>query len=201
MRQKEEVSMAVTKRTRFEVLRRDNHTCRYCGASAPDATLTVDHVTPVALGGTDDPGNLVAACRDCNAGKSSTSPDAAVVADVKALDLKWSGALKRVANARARQRKKRAAYAVSFYDYWTSWTYGNGKYTYALPVSWQASIERFYDLGVPMDELIDCARIAITSDRIRLDEEFRYFCGCVWRTVTEMQEAAKELLTADEATD
>ena len=65
--------MAVTKRVRFEVLRRDNHTCRYCGASAPDTTLTVDHVTPVALGGSHDPSNLVAACKDCNAGKASTS--------------------------------------------------------------------------------------------------------------------------------
>ena len=56
--------MAVSKRTRFEVLRRDNHTCRYCGQSAPDVKLTVDHVLPVALGGHDDPTNLVAACKD-----------------------------------------------------------------------------------------------------------------------------------------
>lgn len=54
--------MAVSKRTRYEVLRRDNHTCRYCGGSAPDVRLTVDHVLPVTLGGSDDPSNLVAAC-------------------------------------------------------------------------------------------------------------------------------------------
>lgn len=41
------VLMAVSKRTRFEVLRRDDHTCRYCGQSAPDVKLTVDHVLPV----------------------------------------------------------------------------------------------------------------------------------------------------------
>lgn len=29
--------MAVSKRTRYEVLRRDNHACRYCGARAPEA--------------------------------------------------------------------------------------------------------------------------------------------------------------------
>jgi 5-methylcytosine-specific restriction endonuclease McrA len=39
--------MAVSKRTRYEVLRRDNHACRYCGGIAPDVILTVDHVTPV----------------------------------------------------------------------------------------------------------------------------------------------------------
>ena len=64
--------MAIPKRTRFEVLRRDNHTCRYCRST--DNPLTIDHVTPVSLGGTDDPSNLVAACRDCNAGKASSSP-------------------------------------------------------------------------------------------------------------------------------
>ena len=34
--------MAVSKRTRFEVLKRDNHTCQYCGAKAPNATLHVE---------------------------------------------------------------------------------------------------------------------------------------------------------------
>ena len=41
--------MALSKRLRYEILRRDNHTCRYCGASAPDVTLTVDHVVPCLL--------------------------------------------------------------------------------------------------------------------------------------------------------
>lgn len=41
--------MSVSKRLRFEVLRRDNHTCRYCGSSAPEVKLTIDHVVPVAL--------------------------------------------------------------------------------------------------------------------------------------------------------
>ncbi|WP_078628685.1 HNH endonuclease [Streptomyces sp. NRRL F-2664] len=54
--------MPVSNRLRFEVLRRDRYTCRYCGGSAPDVVLRVDHVVPVALGGTDTPDNLVAAC-------------------------------------------------------------------------------------------------------------------------------------------
>lgn len=56
--------MAISKRLRFEVLRRDNHMCRYCGRGAPDVALTVDHVVPVALGGHSDPTNLVTACVD-----------------------------------------------------------------------------------------------------------------------------------------
>lgn len=74
--------MAVSKRLRYEILRRDNHACRYCGATAPGAKLNVDHVIPQALGGSDKPTNLVTACTDCNAGKTSSMPNAEPVADV-----------------------------------------------------------------------------------------------------------------------
>lgn len=74
--------MAVSKRLRYEVLRRDNHACRYCGATAPDVKLNVDHVIPTSLGGPDKPTNLVTACADCNAGKTSSMPNAMVIADV-----------------------------------------------------------------------------------------------------------------------
>lgn len=74
--------MAVSKRLRYEILRRDNHACRYCGATAPDAKLNVDHVIPQSLGGSDKPENLVTSCADCNAGKTSSMPNAEPVADV-----------------------------------------------------------------------------------------------------------------------
>lgn len=72
--------MAVSKRLRYEILRRDNHACRYCGATAPDVKLNVDHVIPTSLGGSDAPMNLVTACADCNGGKTSSMPTP--VADV-----------------------------------------------------------------------------------------------------------------------
>jgi hypothetical protein len=187
--------MAISKRTRYEVLRRDNHTCRYCGGSAPDVVLTVDHVTPIALGGTDDPGNLVAACKDCNAGKASTTPGADLVADVKQLDMQWAGAMRRVAAARGRQQKKRDAYVAEFDAKWQKWTIGGRPIE--RPAGWRTSIERFYDLGVPIAEVIQCVRVACGNDRIYADDAFRYFAGCVWRVVKEMQDAAKELLDGE----
>lgn len=56
---------------RFDVLARDNYTCRYCGRKAPDVVLVIDHVVPFSAGGTDEPSNLVTACEECNSGKSS----------------------------------------------------------------------------------------------------------------------------------
>ncbi|MGW0626476.1 HNH endonuclease [Streptomyces sp. NPDC002758] len=74
--------MAVSKRLRYEILRRDNFACRYCGAAAPDVKLNADHVIPQSLGGSDEPTNLVTSCTDCNSGKTSSMPNAMVVADV-----------------------------------------------------------------------------------------------------------------------
>lgn len=64
------VSMAL----RWELLVRDGFRCRYCGRSSPDVALAIDHIIPVARGGTDDPSNLTVACVDCNGGKSDRLP-------------------------------------------------------------------------------------------------------------------------------
>ena len=62
----------LSKKTRFEIFKRDCFQCQYCGAHPPDVVLEVDHVDPVALGGTDHKENLVTSCYACNRGKSAT---------------------------------------------------------------------------------------------------------------------------------
>ena len=59
----------LSKKIRFEVFKRDSFTCQYCGRKAPDVVLEVDHIKPVAKGGTNDIMNLVTSCYDCNHGK------------------------------------------------------------------------------------------------------------------------------------
>ena len=60
---------AIGKKLRFEVFKRDGFRCQYCGATAPDVLLVVDHVNPVAEGGGNDILNLITACQPCNSGK------------------------------------------------------------------------------------------------------------------------------------
>ena len=60
---------SISKKTRFEVFKRDSFTCQYCGRMAPDVVLEVDHINPIANGGDDDIMNLVTSCFDCNRGK------------------------------------------------------------------------------------------------------------------------------------
>lgn len=61
----------ISKKIRFEVFKRDNFTCQYCGKTPPQTTLEVDHIQPVSKGGTDDINNLTTSCFDCNRGKSN----------------------------------------------------------------------------------------------------------------------------------
>lgn len=48
--------------------------CVYCAQALEIETATLDHVYPLAHGGTHMPGNLVAACRGCNALKGDLLP-------------------------------------------------------------------------------------------------------------------------------
>jgi hypothetical protein len=64
--------VAIAPGLRFEILRRDDYRCQICGARAVDGEqLHIDHRTPVALGGTNDPSNLWTLCRTCNLGKGT----------------------------------------------------------------------------------------------------------------------------------
>ncbi len=85
------VQVAISKRLRYEVLRRDNYTCRYCGAFAPVVVLEVDHVVPRARGGKDELANLVTACHDCNLGKSAAEPEDWLIEEVAQAANAWLG--------------------------------------------------------------------------------------------------------------
>ncbi len=192
--------MTVSKRLRFEVLRRDNHTCRYCGASAPGAAITVDHVTPVTLGGTDDPANLVAACADCNAGKSASAPDASLVADVSADAMRWGRALRQAAQHMLHEYSDRVDHHARFRDYWDDWKYGpkDKPRTMPLPEGWQTSVDGFIASGLPMEVLFDCIDKAMSRTDVR--DVFRYMCGIAWKKVYELRDIASALIAADEET-
>lgn len=47
-----------------------NHCCAYCGENKDQ--MTIDHVIPQALGGTDELTNVLCACHECNQDKGHT---------------------------------------------------------------------------------------------------------------------------------
>jgi len=60
--------------TRQNIFKRDRHQCQYCGKNK---YLTLDHMIPLSKGGKSTWGNLVTACRHCNARKGDHTPEQA----------------------------------------------------------------------------------------------------------------------------
>lgn len=179
--------MPVSRRLRFEILRRDAHACRYCGAKAPDVKLAVDHVIPTSLGGDDDPTNLVTACVDCNSGKASIAPDSALVADVAADALRWADAMSLAA------QERRTAWAMvdytirAFETEWVEWG------DMPRQADWRSSIERFIANGLGEGDLVRFVRVAMESN-VSARDTWRYFCGCCWNEVADRQEIARRII-------
>lgn len=189
--------MAVSKRLRFEILRRDDFRCRYCGKVATESELHVDHVIPTTLGGTDEPGNLVCACKDCNAGKSSVPADAPLVESVEADALRWAAAMQRAAEIHRAERAKKVEATEPFIERWNDWTYGHDQKPVPIEGKWRQSIEQFLDAGLAMEDMVELVDVAMNS-KCAPKATWRYFCGCCWRRVKERQEVARSLIEADE---
>jgi len=58
-------------KNRFEIFKRDNFTCQYCGRSAPMVQLELDHIKPQTKHGDNSKNNLITSCKECNIGKSN----------------------------------------------------------------------------------------------------------------------------------
>ena len=69
-------SRTLSLRKRFFVLKRDGFTCKMCGANGPGIKLEVDHIFPVAEGGSDSLVNLQTLCFECNRGKRDSIQNA-----------------------------------------------------------------------------------------------------------------------------
>lgn len=181
--------MAVSKRTRYEVLKRDNHTCRYCGGVAPDVVLTVDHVVPTALGGPDAPDNLVAACKDCNAGKASTNPDDPLVADVAQDALRWAAAMKVAAQRVSAREEPMRKYVTYMEDVVRSVMELSD-----LPEDWRESFVQFYRAGLPREMTEQAVYIAVAKASVPWRSKWKYACGVAWTMVCEIQTEARAVL-------
>lgn len=188
----------ISKRLRFEILTRDNYTCRYCGRTKDEVKLAVDHVIPEALGGPTEPSNLVTACEPCNSGKSSTSPTAEVVADVDATAVRWRAAMQQAADEVRADRAQLTAMLNAWRARWDAWTYTSNGEKHSLPLlpTWDASIRSMLESGADLDTLIDFVDVAMQS---KARDPFRYFCGCAWNHVRALQERARELLDNPDA--
>jgi 5-methylcytosine-specific restriction endonuclease McrA len=93
-----------------ETFRDCGRRCVYCGTTLGLDNATLDHVYPLSRGGDHAPGNLVAACQECNQLKGAMLPHDFFVR------YPWAGAnFMRYARAVHRTYKRGARRAVSLH--------------------------------------------------------------------------------------
>ena len=173
--------MAISKTLRFEILRRDGHACRYCGtAGTPSNQLQIDHHMPKSMGGTDTFDNLLTCCADCNIGKGSTHPDAAMVAEVQQDAKLWIDA-KAAEAARLEDAAKNKQANRELFDLWWRETGGGPRR------GWHGTIDALVAAGLTMPVIRDALDIARAKTDVR--DPFMYFCGVAWNKVRALQEA------------
>lgn len=167
------------KRGRFEVFKRDNFTCQYCGNKPPACILEVDHIVPVSKGGGNEKLNLITACFDCNRGKHDKKLENIPVSLVSQIeDLK---AKKRQVAAYSRfiaKIKKETDHKVNELGvYWCNYFKEKNKYVFGK--SRQVTIRRYLEV-LPIEEIFDAIDIAMANVPVKYENDeptFRYFCG------------------------
>ena len=174
-------SMALSKKLRFNVFKRDSFTCQYCGKTPPSVILEVDHIQPVSKGGKDHQDNLLTACFDCNRGKSDgLLTDIPQTLQVKAEIIReredqlkeYNKLLKKV---RCREDKDldeiNLAFQSSYPDYHLTETFRNSIRTNFLPY-----INKY--------DLVNYMMKACSKSRDR-NGVTKYFCGICWNVRRE----------------
>jgi hypothetical protein len=153
----------------------------------------------VALGGADQPGNLVTACEDCNSGKSSASPDASLIEDVTNDALRWSKAMEHAA-AEARASRSSDAHFVNQFIDETVRIFRSDEQRYEIPdpsTITVRSLITFRDCGLDMDDLLHAITKAM-SRGLPDHQSWKYFCGICWRAIEDRQERAREIIEAEQ---
>lgn len=171
--------VGLSKRTRFEVFKRDLFTCQYCGAHPPEVVLHVDHIDAVANGGGNNEDNLITACEACNQGKGAR--------ELTAIPESLASKATRVAEAeeqlRGYQEILRAKADRIEDETWqvaeVLWPGSGEKGANRRDL---ASIKQFVGkLGVyPCLEFAEIAKAWRPWADKRM---FLYFCGCCWKRV------------------
>jgi hypothetical protein len=164
----------ISKRVRFEVFKRDEFACQYCGATPPKAILEIDHIDPIALGGGNDIDNLVTACFACNRGKSA-NPLTAVPQSLADKAAETAEREAQLAGYQAVLRAKRERLEADAWEVFEHWR-GQEETTHQR----FQTVKRFVEM-LGLDEVLDAVDITLRAGLYSDSREFRYFCGVCWR--------------------
>lgn len=166
---------------RFEVFKRDNFECQYCGAKPPKVPLEIDHIIPVSKDGKTVIENLVTACFDCNRGKSNVelnnipSPLIDTIERKKIAQdqyLEYKKILKREQKIILKEIEEvESVYTLYFDDY-------------IFSERFKITVKNFIkELGV--SEVVQSMERACDKIYYCKNQSLKYFCGICWRKIKE----------------
>jgi len=75
MAKRDKTRRRISKKDRKLILKRDEYICAYCGKKKKPSSLAVDHIIPVAYGGSHSFDNWVTSCKICNRKKWMYAPN------------------------------------------------------------------------------------------------------------------------------
>lgn len=175
---------SISKKSRFEVFKRDFFTCQYCGSTPPKVILHIDHIKPVAAGGGNEIDNLLTSCESCNQGKGAT-PLSSVPKSL---------------SDRAKEVKEREEQINGYNSVMTERSQRIERDAWSVVAALQGvdraescnkdeflSIKRFIE-RMPLHLTIEAAEMA--NARVRSQySRFKYFCGICWTMIRRNEDA------------
>lgn len=172
--------MAVSKKIRFEVFKRDGFTCQYCGNHPPEVMLEVDHIEPRSKGGKDDIMNLLTSCFACNRGKSDRTLQVIPITLAENIEIiKEREKQYQQYQKILRDISKRVTNEIIEVEAIFKTRYPAYRFTDQFNLSVKKFISK---LGV--DEVRDSMETAI-SKCDQFDNALKYFCGICWRKIKD----------------
>jgi len=181
---------ALSKRTRFEIFKRDDFTCGYCGSTPPKVVLHVDHVVPICDGGTNEEENLFTSCEVCNLGKGPVPlgekhPPRAEDATESLLEkAEQLSAYQESMEAWIEARRDWETHVATILH-----TALFGPSEPQLMLSGKRSKwVLFYVDALGYQTTVEMAEVAFRRDLWSEDKTWRYFCGCCQNRIKEAAE-------------
>jgi hypothetical protein len=177
--------MAIGKKKRFDVFKRDGFKCKYCGQSPPGVVLEVDHLDPKCNGGSDDEHNLITSCFDCNRGKGGTPLSVTPGSVDEQLAQKMEVVAQLTAmNEMLRKSHEAAQDHVEYVaNHWSQ------AFDWEMSAQSLSSVRNFLK-KLPIDRVLEAVDIAAAklATSSSTSKQFKYFCGVCWGMIKEDQE-------------
>ena len=169
----------LSKKTRFEVFKRDGFICGYCGSHPPSVVLEVDHILAVASGGDNSEENLITSCFDCNRGKGARSLNVAPQSLKEKSDIikekeEQITEYKKILSKRKRRINKDIKLIEDIFSEASG---------YNLSVNDKLSLKMKFFPKLHIDDIEESMEISAVRYPHNANRLWKYFCGICWNKI------------------